>query len=95
MRNPRNQHSDPCPLVRDRGLAVHAELKMCHRFEGCRHLRDIPSARLRPFHPLEKNVLFRIAVLVGVKDIATLLENPAGNPRYQSRSVRSVQQSNN
>jgi hypothetical protein len=44
---------------------------------------------------LEKNVLFRIAVLVGVKDIATLLENPAGNPRYQSRSVRSVQQSNN
>jgi hypothetical protein len=44
---------------------------------------------------LEKNIFLRVPVLVGVKDIATLLENPAGNPRYQSRSVRSVQQSNN
>ena len=68
---------------------------MCHRFEGCRDLRDIPSAWLRPFDPLKKNALLRIAVLVGVKDIATLLEYPAGNPRHQSGSVRSVKQSNN
>jgi hypothetical protein len=34
-------------------------------------------------------------VLVGVKDIATLLEDPARNPRHQSGSIRSVKQCNN
>jgi hypothetical protein len=30
-------------------------------------------------------------MLVGMEDIAALVENPAGNPRHQSGSVRSVQ----
>jgi hypothetical protein len=49
---------------------------------------------LRPFDPLEKNSLLRISVLVGVKDVAALLENPAGYTRHQARSVWSMKESN-
>jgi hypothetical protein len=49
---------------------------------------------VRPFDPLEKNSFLCISVLVGVKDVATLLENPAGNTRHQAGSVRSVKESN-
>jgi hypothetical protein len=83
MRYPRNEYSDPCALVRNCGSANHTELPLGHRFKGRHDPMGIRhAARLRPLHPLKKNILFCISVLVGVEDVATLLENPAGDPRY-------------
>jgi hypothetical protein len=74
-------------------LAIHTEFSLGHRSEGGSDLRDFHGAsRLSPLHSLKKNVLFGIPVLVGVQDIATLLENPTGYSRYQPGSIRSVQE---
>jgi hypothetical protein len=68
---------------------------MGHLFEGSRDPSDLRCGGwLRPFNPLEKNSLLRISVLVGVKDVAALLENPAGHTRHQARSVWSMKESN-
>jgi hypothetical protein len=40
---------------------------------------------------LKENVLFGIPVLVGVQDIAALLENPTCYSSYQPWPIRSVQ----
>lgn len=83
MRYPRNKHSNPYALVRNCGSANHTELQLGHRFEGRRGLMGVRRrTRLRPLHPLKKNILLCISVLVGMEDVATLFKNPAGDPRY-------------
>jgi hypothetical protein len=73
-------------------LAIHTEFNLGHRSEGGRDLRDFQGAfRLRPLHSLKENVLFGIPVLVGVQDIAALLENPTCYSSYQPWPIRSVQ----
>jgi hypothetical protein len=40
---------------------------MSHFFEGHRNLGDVRgAARLRPFHPLEEDILLGVSMLVGV-----------------------------
>ena len=83
MRYPRNKHSNSYALVRNRGPANHTELQFGHRFEGRRGLVGVRcSTRLRPLHPLKKNILLCVSVLIGMEDVTTLFKNPAGDPRH-------------
>jgi hypothetical protein len=43
---------------------------------------------LRPFYPLKKDVLFRVTMLVGMQNVATIFKNPARNSGNDTWPIR-------
>jgi hypothetical protein len=87
-----NEQGDPGAVGRRGDAHVHAEAAP-ELVEGGGIGRRVPIGRL-PLDALEEDPRLGVAVLVGVQDVATPLEDPAGDARHEARLIRAMQQRN-